>query len=225
MNTDKSRYFLKPALLVLLVVFGNAAIAQSVIYTDQAASLKQVKPGYYLETFDSLPVFTGLLQPAFFSANGFSYNANATYFGSDQRGLFSVSPDSTQPNDIALSTTQSNAAITLTFTSGNVTAIGGDFFLTDDPGNAVPGDVTVTLNDGTTQILTATSANPQPFVGFTSASPISSLILTIPQTFRYATINNFVVGTAVPEPGAVALLLGIGSFGSFCLLRRHHSRK
>ena len=225
MNAQKLRFFLKSTMPVILLVIGNAAVAQTVVYTDQTAFLKQVKPGYYLETFDSLPSFYSLLQPAFYSAKGFRYNVNAQYGGSDNLGLFSVTPDSNKPNDVALSTQDFNAAITLTFTSNNVTAIGGDFFQTDNPGNAIVGDVILTLNDGTTKTLTANIGNLQPFVGFISTKPLTSLVLTFPATGNYATINNFVVGTAVPEPSSWALLVGVGCTSGFCLLRRSRRRK
>ena len=184
-------------------------------YLSKTAFMNRVGAGYYLETFDSFGSFVGVPTPYTFSSNGFTYDASTPSTDT----LFTVSPDSSNFSDIALSTASSATPITLTFTSGNVTAVGGSFFLTDFPGNAAAGTVVVTLDDGTTQTLTGTSKDPEPFVGFTSNVPIASLTMTTGVNFYFNTINNLVVGTAVPEPGMVALLLGAG-LSSVALIKR-----
>ena len=84
--------------------------------------------------------------------------------------------------------------------------------------------MTVTLNDGTKQKLTATIGNLQPFVGFISSKPLTSLVLTFPTTGNYATINNLVVVAAVPEPGVATIFVAISIAGVYLLLARRRSK-
>src|SRR5438067_4363860 len=69
-------------LLILMSLALSAMTARATaIYTNQAAFLAATQPGYYLETFNSLPQFTQLASPLSFSSNGFSYNATAPTAG------------------------------------------------------------------------------------------------------------------------------------------------
>jgi hypothetical protein len=181
------------------------------IYTSQAAFLAHTQPGYYLETFDSLPRFTTLNSPLSFFTNGFSYTASA-----NNDGFFNVGP----MGDVWLSTFDHSTNIVFDFTSSNVTAVGGNFFLTDIPGNVVSGTITVELDNGTTFSVSDPSANS--FVGFTTSSPIHSLTFTPPAfgaSEIFATANNFITGASVPESGSTLPLIGIG-LASIGLLRR-----
>src|SRR5205085_9777411 len=132
---------LKHSLLLVLVSLDLSAITTkaTTIYTNQAAFLAATQPGYYLETFNSLPQFTQLASPLSFSSNGFSYNATAPTAGFFNIGL---------SGDTWLSTFHEFDPIIVTFTSSNVTSVDGFFFLTDLTGNAAGRTVTVTLNNG-----------------------------------------------------------------------------
>ena len=55
--------------------------------------------------------------------------------------------------DVWLSTNQPVDPIDFTITSGNVTAIGGYFFLTNIAGSVTAGTVTAMLGDGTTEAV------------------------------------------------------------------------
>jgi hypothetical protein len=183
------------------------------IYTSQAAFLAHTQPGSYLETFDSLPQFTPLNSPLSFSKNGFSYTASAP---STDNQFFNAGT----VGDVWLSTFDHSTNIVFDFTSNNVTAVGGNFFLTDIPGNVVPGTITVALDNGTTFSVSDPSANS--FVGFTTSSPIHSLTFTPPASGAnevFATVNNFITGASVPESGSTLPLIGIG-LASLGLLRR-----
>jgi hypothetical protein len=191
---------LRPAVALLaLVTFTAAGVGRAradVIYTDRAAFLANVQPGFYLETFDSLP--QGFLpSPLSFSGSGFSYTASAV------GDFFNVGP----PGDVWLSTNLQSAPIVFQFTSGNVTAVGGSFFLTNTPGDPTTGMLTVGLNDGTS--VTLTNVPSDSFLGFISTSGfITSLTVTpISGGDIYATVNNFIIGQAVvvPEPNSLAL--------------------
>src|SRR5438105_12441007 len=80
---------LKRSLPLVLVSLGLSVMTThaTAIYTNQAAFLAATQPGYYLETFNSLPQFTQLASPLTFSSNGFSYNATAP-----TAGFFNIGP-------------------------------------------------------------------------------------------------------------------------------------
>jgi hypothetical protein len=86
---------------------------------------------------------------------------------------------------------------------------------------------TFTLSTGNVFVLTGgTSATTPPtFAGFVSAAPLTSL--TISAVDGAPQIDRFSFGTAaVPEPGSIALLVGMGlSSAGFLARRRKQARK
>jgi hypothetical protein len=109
-----------------------------------------------------------------------------------------------------LSTNNADAALTLTFSSGDVYAVGGNFFLTDINFGFLPGLVQVELADGSSYIANIQSANA--FSGFVSLGSAISQITISPfgiQPNAYVTATNLCLGV-VPAPGAVALLAVAG---------------
>jgi hypothetical protein len=193
-------------LLILMSLALSVMTARATaIYTNQTAFLAATQPGYYLETFNSLPQFTQVPSPLSFSTNGFSYNATAP-----TAGFFNLGPS----GDTWLSTFHEFDPIIFNFTSNNVTAVGGFFFLTDLTGNVAGGTVTVTLNNG--KMFSITDASSTSFIGFTTRVPIQSLTVNPPpggSTLVFATVNDFITGKTVPETGSSALLLGLGMVG------------
>jgi hypothetical protein len=180
------------------------SFAATTVYTSASAFLSQLSPGAYSESF------TGLgnppAGPAAFSGGGFSYSASA-------------------PGDIYLAggflgTSQIDEALVITFTGGNVTAVGANFYATDisDAFQAVP--ITVTLSDGTVQTFTPASESAS-FLGFTSTTAITSLVIGRPGPSLYAGLDNLTVGAvaAVPEPGRWAMF-ALGAAGLLLARRR-----
>lgn len=164
----------------------TVSASAATIHTSQAAFLATVAPGSYLETFGTAPPD--------YSGNGFAYSLsspNGIYFS----GSF-------------VGTINSDDPLTITFTAGNPTAVGGEFFHSDitdtfQPGNAI----TITLSDGT--VDTYTPATFSQFRGYTSAGPvITSLTISAPTGGTYLNVDNLIVGIAVPEPGSALLLAG-----------------
>jgi len=98
-----------------------------------------------------------------------------------------------------------NSIFTVTFTSGNVFAVGGNFFITNFSDAFVANaSVTLTYNDGTTTTFTPTDANA--FNGYVSALPITALVMSAPVgAGRFNTIDNLIV-SSIPTPGAAAVL-------------------
>lgn len=190
------------AVLLAVALIGLGSSARADLYTDQPSFLAHVAPGYYLETFNSLPSYSDLGPSLAFSGGGFSYTASAP------GDLFSVTPTG---GTTALFTNFATSPLTFSFTSSNVTAVGGFIFPTDNPGDAVAGAITATLNDGST--ISYASANLSSFAGFTSLIPILSLTLTTSDPSLFPTVDNLIVGTAVPEPSSLVVAAVVGAVG------------
>jgi hypothetical protein len=175
------------------LVLAATAHADVIIFTDEAEFLAQTRPGFYRETFVSLP--DGInASPLNFSNNGFDYEANSL-------SLFVVR---SHPPVKWVSPGFAQDSIDIHFTSGNVTALGGHFFNTQINGDVGPGLFLLNLSDGTS--VTLNDPTPTTFRGFISSSPITSILIT-PDPRTFATITDFIVGAAVPEPSSLALAL------------------
>lgn len=182
--------------------------AQSTVYTSSATFFANVSPGFYTETFTGNP---GTYDSgAGFSSLGFSYIFDAAG---------GVEP--LYRSGAFIGNTYSQQSLTITFTSGNVTALGGNFFLTDVNDNPLTGTVTITLSDGTVESFTTTSASD--YRGFTSdnGTVITSLVLSAPLAAQFNSMDNFTVGVAVPEPASIAMIgLAIAGVGGYVYRQR-----
>ncbi len=201
-----------------------SAHAQTVFYSDLATFNANTAANRYTETFT-----TGVAPQSANSysvaGNGYSYTVTTS-----QNRVFESGTDPINPNIIG--TNNPNENLIFTFNSGNVTAIGGNFFTTYSNNGFYGGPVTLTLDNGTTS--TYSPATQSTFGGFTTTASITSLTLSIPTTPTglYASADNIVVGTritpaAAPEPGSLVLMgMGlIGGVGSFGITRRRKSAK
>jgi hypothetical protein len=190
------------ALMALAGAAMVAAPATADVFTDSASFLDQVVPGYYYNNFTGVP---GGAQPSLdYSSGGFSYTIS-TAPGSIS-GLFNGTG--------IVSTDNAGDAILIEFTSGNVTAVGGNFWSTDINFFPFAADVTLDLSDGTSVTFFSTSAND--FRGFTSDQVITSMTIDAVDPVAgpaWSTLDNLYVGVAVPAPGAVALL-GLGGLAA-----------
>jgi hypothetical protein len=193
-------------------------------YTSEAGFLAAIEAPYYKETFDAFDALNdpGGADPALyaspqsFAGQGFAYTASASGFHNFQ---------GTEPS---LAVNQFDDVLTITFTSNNVRAFGGDFYETDASGVLVPliswGNVTINFNTGSPEIYAVNA--PSTFFGFTAGASgfISSIVFEgAGGPGIFATLDNFVVGTpkagSVPEPSSMALL----TLGACCLrLRRRN---
>jgi hypothetical protein len=190
----------------------------AIIYSDEASFLTHVQPGYYLETFDTLP--TGYLGvTSSFAGNGYAYTASA------DNGLWGNPVGYLSAK--SLSTNLPPEPIHFSFTGNPVTAVGGYFTSTDFSGSPVDGTVTVGLSDGTQ--LSASVPSAWAFVGFVANQPISWLeVLSGKEGSRLdgrwpAADDVYVgaaVGAAVPEPCTLAIWSLLGGIGAIVGYRR-----
>ena len=136
------------------------------------------------------------------------------------------------PANVGITTTDSAAPVTFSFTSGNAFAFVGG--VSDVQFNPVPGNLAVTVSDGGT--YTFGSTDPFSFLGYVSNSAsLSSVGVTGPLS-NYLEFSSFSLGSAsqnpgggnggaVPEPGTVVSmgLLGAGVLGLVVRSRRRIS--
>lgn len=190
-----------------MILAAGAAMAAApamgaTVYTDSASFLDDVVPGLYFNDFTGVP--TGSQPSLNFSGNGFAYTVSAAGPGSNN--LF---------NDTGLISLDSAAdSIVVTFTSGNVTAVGGNFWSTDINFQPRAAEVVIELGDGT--IVSFNSTSSADFRGFTSNDLITSISITAIDPLSgpaWATMDNLYVGQLVPAPGAMALL-GLGGLAA-----------
>jgi PEP-CTERM motif len=186
----------------VLVASAGVAQAATTVYTTAASFQALLLPGAYTETFtqpgvDSGPLFS-------YSGGGFGYDVTA-------------SPGDVYRSGSIIGNNTPNETMTLTFTTGNVTAVGGNFFITNISDVFQPVGVTLALNDGTSVTYTPTGVGT--FRGFISTVPILSLTMDAPTGGQfYNSLDNLTVGSAVPEP-TTYLMMALG-LGGMLLMRR-----
>jgi MYXO-CTERM domain-containing protein len=113
----------------------------------------------------------------------------------------------------ALSTNNAEVALTMTFSSPNVFAVGGYFYKTDQSFNTAPGRVVVTV--GAVSYFYESNGGSTAFAGFISTSGAINSITFQPFDLGaqvYATASSVVVGV-VPSPAVLALGALAGAFG------------
>ncbi len=187
----------------------------SLQFTTEASFLAATQPGVYLNDFNSLPIGSLLGSQSYSGGSPlFNYTiASSTAQSTDlPHGLIGVIPAGN--GTPAMSVNSSLDDIIVTFTSGNVTAVGGQFFLTDLPGKIEAGNVKVNLSDGSSATFASIPLGFNGFVTSASGPVITSLVVhSDVQVINdgFATVDHFYAGAAVPEPttmiaGALLLL-------------------
>ncbi|MFZ9688494.1 MAG: hypothetical protein ACO3DS_01510 [Phycisphaerales bacterium] len=186
-----------------------------VVASVAVAALVSSAHATFITTNDK-SVFDLLSQQSGYSLAGENFNAFSGFYPSLSGGSGSTAWEATALGGIyvgsggQLSTNNADAALTLTFSSGDVYAVGGNFFLTDINFGFLPGLVQVQLADGSSYIANIQSANS--FSGFVSLGAAISQITISPfgvQPNAFVTATNLCLGV-VPAPGAAALLTVAG---------------
>ena len=185
--------------------------ADLLMYTNRIEFLS-VLSDYDTDDFNDLPSLTTLDTPLARSDGGFSYEL--TTIGETNFAVSGVNYVGT-----AVSSELDGATLTLGNFSGNVDAIGADFFATDDLANKTNSTgLSVTLNGGVTTvpISSVSTSSEHQFVGFiaTGSDSISSVELSS-DLGVWGTIDNVEIGVAaaIPEPATLGLIsiCGIGA--------------
>jgi hypothetical protein len=171
------------AMLAALSISGTALAAD--VYTDPSTFFSNTAPGIYFEDFTSVPAgFAPSL--AFGPFNGYSYSIVSDLDG----GLYNAAG--------VVSTNFSDEKLKISFTGATVTAVGGNFWCTDEFFNVIPSKVTIELDDGTTESYD--SAALSDFRGFISDTPILSILIDAEDPdptnaiFAWPTLDNLYVG-------------------------------
>lgn len=169
--------------------------------------------GAQAQVFNNLGAFQIAIGGANAFTNTFTGGASSSPFGSQSFSggspLMAYTITSPQTagvyrNGTFIGNWNDNSSFTVTFTSNNVLAVGGNFFITDiNDAFVANASVTLTYNDGTTD--TFTPADAASFSGYVSTLPITSVVMSAPGTSRFNTIDNLIV-SSIPTPGAAAML-------------------
>ena len=210
----------KALAFAVLLALATQASAIPVAYTDAASFLGRVRPGSYTEDFEGLTPDTIHTSLAF-SGGVYSYTASASESPpGDFGGLYVNAPGSVPARTSALTVNNSGATILFDFSGILPTAIGGNFYASKIDTAPVLGEIVVTLTSGSTFETTITAVDASTFTGFTSWNdPISSMSIRISDVVNWPTVDNLVVGTAVPDGGTTLILLG-GALTGLGVLRR-----
>ncbi|MBO9663127.1 hypothetical protein [Dokdonella sp.] len=166
------------------------------IYTDRAAFLTRVEPGYFENPFTHVTVRVYGIGYRYRQGD-LAYTLATDLLPIDGGGFLSY----TLPG--VITTYDARAKIVVTFTGGEVTAVGGNFWATDADEAPIAMNVTVALSDGSRETFVASDRTD--FRGFTSAVPITSVTIESgdsqsPSIFGWTSMDNLIVGrNAFPE--------------------------
>jgi hypothetical protein len=190
--------------LCLLLPFGPGSrlAAATTIYTNGADFVTAIGIlPMSLNEFTNQDEVGWLAHPIHSSLNGISYSITT------QPALRLVGFEG------AFSARDTSDEIVATFTSGNVTGVGGYFYPADTNAAPISGSVTVSVSDGTVTNLTILAGAPLPFLGFLSDGPLfTSVTVTNTSGIGYPALAHFYVIDGIPSPtitltGANGLLI------------------
>jgi hypothetical protein len=182
--------------LWITIVTGDT-FALTTVYTEESSFLSAIQPGYCLEDFGAFIGGNEGTSLDFGPVNGFAYTLSAS------EGLYSGLG--------IMSTAIASDQINIAFTGADITAIGGNFWLTNSSFQNLTASIVLSLSNGTQLILP--DADITTFLGFISdgaAYTSMSFNSTFYNDNQHPTIDNIYAGAAVPAPAAVLL----GGFGA-----------
>ena len=210
---------MKRVLAALFIVALSAGVASATdVYQTEEAFLAAIGDApFLLEDFDEY-TYGSYQQPTLDIGpeNGFSATISAA------QGLWS--------GDGNMSTNNAGDPIVVDFTGEPCFFVGGEFFGSDINGFYIPGDVILTLSDGTVETYAPVDATE--FRGFVSDVAIVSISIDSPDddgTNRWAAMDHFYLGgeggdtpgvPATSTVGIVVLMITFMAIGTFLLRRR-----
>lgn len=193
---------------VLVAASSGHAGAAITFYANQA-SFNAALASFSVDTYDDLPAYSPLSATIARTTGPYSYTAHAA------NNLYTAGIGA----DIWLSTNNGEDPMVLTPTVGLPSAMGGFFFTSDINGAPDAGDLQITVIDvNGTQNYSLINTNPATFLGFITDSSIVqvSVLVSSSPIDVWPTINDLIIGQAIPTPGAAGLL----ALGGLCAARR-----
>lgn len=172
------------------------------VYTDRAAFVAALAPGYAEHDFSEIP--RGTSQPI-----SYTDGAGAWHYVIFT-GIFATHPLYNGPGYISTDRVDDPVSVATTIDDPPITAIGAnvwpsDFSLLPTTGSVV---VSVMLQDGTIGATeTVETTGPDDFRGFVANQPIAAIFVDAPEIDppvpgespdRWATLDNLIVGSAAP---------------------------
>ena len=208
MRCFKMRCFVVSMVAVaVLIAFAASPVSATIVEYFNEGDFEAALSSYYEEEFDAYnggPVAAPL---AMFS-NPYGYDITSP----PSTGLYSFVG--------GMSTNTHSDVLTFTNTGASIDAIGGYFWAGDGSGVFSVDTITLTVElDGGSTTSYITGAVFGDFRGYiSSGSPIAELRVDVTSAGgfgHYPCADGFTVGTAVPEPGTLALLAA-GLAGLLC---------
>ena len=169
----------------------RAAVA---VYTNEADFVAATTglPGY-LNEFTNFEYYGELAHAVRVATNGIAYS------------LTTLPPLSMISFPGVISTVDTNDQVLMTFTSGNVTAVGGWFFTADTNATPADGSVTLTLTNGPSFTVSSVAGQPAPFAGFVSDGPIfTSMTVSNSVGNGPPALSHLYVVDGIPSPSLLA---------------------
>ena len=175
--------------VTVLALIPTASAQQ--FFTDRAAFLANVQPGYDEEKFEAWatgePLDGHQAEWEAAGTNGFSWIASAT--GPGNQRLYSLNS--------ALSTSSHEDALIFQFSGNAVYAFGGEFWGTEYDGFPLSAEITFETDTGETFSHTVSGRS---FIGFVSNVPLTSIIINaIGAQAAWPTADNIITGDLNPD--------------------------
>ena len=198
-----------------LLTLGGAVHGAGIAYDTPATFAASLLAGFYDESFDG---------------GGYTTAASFAFTGGTPSLGFSVTAGGNTRvfrDGFTIGNDNSRQTLDFTPTTGNVSAFGGNFTVTDATTSFLRASVTVTATDSLgaslSQTYTPASETVGSFRGFTTTGFFTSIVVSATSaTGRFNAADNVIVGRAapVPEPASFAVL----GLGAIALLRRRKRR-
>ncbi len=192
---------------LLLTLGAGSARSMVIVFTNRAAFLNALAPGYFEDNFQSVVPGTNVASLVR-AGPGFSVTHTSPGF----------SVYGTSGGEIGAFT--NTGGMLATMDPGTVSAVGANFFLTTIDDLFAPGKLTISLIQSgltTNMDITPIDKTTGSFLGFISDVPVVSLSVSAGSAGKFTTYDNFIVG--IPEPQG---LLWLGSAMGF--MRRRAAR-
>ena len=164
------------------------------VYLTESNFVSRLETNYYFNDFGSFVAGDQGVTNITLSGGTPVFSLAVSTVSGPNNNLYIVS--GTLPTGKAMSTTVESTDLLLTFTSGNVTAVGANFFLSDLAENQVAGSLNVTLSDGTVTAITNASTGPVGFAGFTTDPSNTIASVRLHPSSQYVSFDNLYVGSA-----------------------------